>query len=334
MAVYFRYNDLSVAGICKTFSSILKVTMNEAGTIVFPNWLSSGYMQHVKLPNGFDIMFSEYDYKEDIIFAHQPEQTENFVLWIDSAEGPGQEYDIEGVVTNTTNVKQEHAYLMNSLQSVSHLRKKGSRGKSILIFLPYELFTAYFKEEEIKTRMNRLHKMPDRGLNYMVITPVEIKIIDSLFYQWNKYRNTLGMAKYVNQLLERFFIQLFQNVDEDIQKISITDAQQTDLEKLRNILEENITEERVEPDHMMKGLQTPYNELEKLFIQMYGKTVYEYFKTKKIEYAFNQLIHTNKSVADIAFEIGYANPSNFSNAFRKKYHINPQDMRTKKNISA
>jgi AraC-like DNA-binding protein len=219
---------------------------------------------------------------------------------------------------------------MNSLHSISHLRKKGTKGKSVLIFLPYKLFTAFFNEDQIKERMKRLYNMPGRGLNFTVITPVEIKIIDSLFYQWQKYRNTLGMAKYTNQLLEWFFIQLFQNVDDDIQKINITDVQQKDLEKLCRILEESVTEERIEMESISKKFQTPYSELEELFEALYSKTVFEYFKTKKIEYAFSQLMNTEKSIGDIAFEIGYANPSNFSVAFKKMYNVNPQDIRVKK----
>jgi AraC-like DNA-binding protein len=329
MAVYFRYSDLSVTGICNSFSSVLQANMNPEGTIIFPQWLSEGYMQHVKLPNGFDILFSEYNYKEDIVFIHEPEQTENFLLWIDCAEGPAQEYDIEGTVTKETTVKQQHAYLMNSLHSISRLRKKGNKGKSIFILIPGNLFSFFFTRDKIEEKMKRIHNMPDRGLNFAVITPVEERIINSVFYQWEKYRNTLGMAKYINQLLEWFFLQLFQVVEEDMNKHNITDIQVNDLLKLRSILEDSITEERINTDEVSKSFQTPFSVLEQIFSQLYSTTIFDYFKTKKLEYAFSQIISSEKTIGDIAFEIGYSNPSNFSVAFRKKYNINPQDMRVK-----
>jgi AraC-like DNA-binding protein len=332
MAVYFRYNNLSVTGVCNSFSSVLEVDVNSSGTIVFPQWLSEGYMQHVQLPSGFEILFSEYNYNEDIVFIHEPEQAENFVLWIDCAEGPAQEYDIEGVVVRETNVKQHHAYLMSSLYSISHLRRKGNKGKSILIFIPDNLFSVFFNKDEIKEKMKWLYNLPGRGLNFSVVTPIEMKKIDGVFYQWEKYRNTLGMAKYVNQLLEWFFLQLFQTVEDDMKKNRITDVQVKELEKLRSVLEESVTEERIQTDKISHLFQTPFTVLEQIFAQFYSKTIFDYFKTKKMEYAFNQLINTEKSVGDIAFEIGYANPSNFSAAFRKKYNINPQDMREKNRL--
>ncbi len=60
------------------------------------------------------------------------------------------------------------------------------------------------------------------------------------------------------------------------------------------------------------------------FKKIYGNTVYGYVLDKKMDVAREKLIAKNQKVKDIAFEIGYENPSHFIAAFKKKYGITPK----------
>lgn len=60
------------------------------------------------------------------------------------------------------------------------------------------------------------------------------------------------------------------------------------------------------------------------FKKIYGNTVYGFVLDKKLEFAREKLISSNQKVKDIAFEIGYENPSHFIAAFKKKYGITPK----------
>src|SRR5690606_32049757 len=59
------------------------------------------------------------------------------------------------------------------------------------------------------------------------------------------------------------------------------------------------------------------------FKQVYGTTVYGFVLYKKLEMALEQLEKGELQVKDIAYEIGYENPSHFISAFKKKYGITP-----------
>jgi AraC-like DNA-binding protein len=75
------------------------------------------------------------------------------------------------------------------------------------------------------------------------------------------------------------------------------------------------------------GLNT--NKLKKGFKCLYNKTIFGYLRDKKMEKAKELLLSEEKTIAQIASEIGYANPSQFSAAFKKKYGINPKELQKK-----
>jgi AraC family transcriptional activator of pyochelin receptor len=60
------------------------------------------------------------------------------------------------------------------------------------------------------------------------------------------------------------------------------------------------------------------------FKQVYGTTVYGFVLDKKLEIARENLEKGEMQVKEIAFEIGYENPSHFIAAFKKKYGITPK----------
>ena len=60
------------------------------------------------------------------------------------------------------------------------------------------------------------------------------------------------------------------------------------------------------------------------FKELYNSTIYGYLLDKKLEFALHRLEENKLKVKDIAFEIGYENPSHFISAFKKKYSLTPK----------
>lgn len=65
------------------------------------------------------------------------------------------------------------------------------------------------------------------------------------------------------------------------------------------------------------------------FKEVYNKTIYQYLFEHKMNLAQNLLLNTSYTVYEIAYQCGYDEPSHFSNAFKRKYGINPRDYRNK-----
>jgi AraC-like DNA-binding protein len=71
-----------------------------------------------------------------------------------------------------------------------------------------------------------------------------------------------------------------------------------------------------------------------LFENVYGKSLYDYFTEKKMQKAKDVLLLTDKNIAEIAYEFGFANPSNFSAAFKKYFNKSPNGYRMQYKLTA
>jgi AraC-like DNA-binding protein len=90
-------------------------------------------------------------------------------------------------------------------------------------------------------------------------------------------------------------------------------------------------------EHLLKNLESPpgLKELAKFaglneyqlkvgFKEIYGNTVYGYLLDHKLDHSRALLDSHKYQVNEVAYEIGYTNPSHFIAAFRKKFGITPK----------
>lgn len=98
------------------------------------------------------------------------------------------------------------------------------------------------------------------------------------------------------------------------------------LEAAARFLENNL-----DADHSLQKLSRRFylNEfkLKKGFKARFQNTVFGYLRQKRMEYARDILLQGEFSVLEIATQVGYANPSHFSRAFRETYGMNPGEYR-------
>jgi AraC-like DNA-binding protein len=63
------------------------------------------------------------------------------------------------------------------------------------------------------------------------------------------------------------------------------------------------------------------------FRAAFGMTVFEYLKRRRLEFAHEALIQRQVSVSEIAYQVGYENPANFTTAFRRHFGVVPSTLR-------
>lgn len=67
--------------------------------------------------------------------------------------------------------------------------------------------------------------------------------------------------------------------------------------------------------------------LKRGFKETFNSTVFEYLTGQRLELANQYLLDTEKTSAEIAYELGYATPQHFNNAFKKKFGVTPNSVR-------
>jgi AraC-like DNA-binding protein len=64
-----------------------------------------------------------------------------------------------------------------------------------------------------------------------------------------------------------------------------------------------------------------------LFKRVFGETVFDFSQRVRMEFAAKLLEATDRSITDIAFEVGYDYPSNFTTAFKRHFGVPPRSVR-------
>lgn len=67
--------------------------------------------------------------------------------------------------------------------------------------------------------------------------------------------------------------------------------------------------------------------LKKGFKETFNSTVFGYLSEHRLELARERLMNTTETASEIAFQLGYASPQHFNNAFRKKFGASPGSFR-------
>lgn len=70
-----------------------------------------------------------------------------------------------------------------------------------------------------------------------------------------------------------------------------------------------------------------YRNLQRIFKSLFGETIGVYQKRMRLENAAKLMHYSDKSITEIALEVGYADLQAFRKAFKKQYHIAPSSKR-------
>ena len=68
--------------------------------------------------------------------------------------------------------------------------------------------------------------------------------------------------------------------------------------------------------------------LKRGFKETFNNTVFGYLTEQRLQLAYQHLRDTEKTAAEISYELGYATPQHFNNAFKKKFGITPSSLRS------
>ena len=63
------------------------------------------------------------------------------------------------------------------------------------------------------------------------------------------------------------------------------------------------------------------------FKEVYGMTIYNLYQEHRMEKARELLLEGNKSVSEVAYQLGYTHLGHFTGAFKQKFNCLPKDLR-------
>lgn len=131
----------------------------------------------------------------------------------------------------------------------------------------------------------------------------------------------------VSHLLSALFIMIESERNKTVQsENAIVATQNTTLHNFLRILEENY-QRPVGVEFYAEKLFMSARNLNLICKNILQQTVTEIIETRKLTEAKNQLIHTEKNISEIGFELGYNEKAYFTNVFKKRTGQTPSEFR-------
>lgn len=102
-----------------------------------------------------------------------------------------------------------------------------------------------------------------------------------------------------------------------------------DRERILNWIQESLTDPDLSTSMIARRLDFPVRTIQDIFARM-GTTPTQYILLRRLERARSMLIdHADRSITDIAFEVGFNDSNYFSRAFRKRFDTTPSMFRAR-----
>ncbi|NLP59257.1 AraC family transcriptional regulator [Lutibacter sp. B1] len=130
----------------------------------------------------------------------------------------------------------------------------------------------------------------------------------------------------VQNLLRTLFIMIECEMQKQIQDINTHQVQNTTFIKFLQILEDNFSKSESVKFYSKKLFMSSRN-LNLICNKICQQSVSDIIETRKLIEAKNLLVGTNKTISEIAYQLGYNEKSYFSKVFKKKAGQTPSDFR-------
>ena len=190
-----------------------------------------------------------------------------------------------------------------------------------------KLFNVTVKEEVINWEEKIFGLISE---NNMKISEINLEIL----YLLKKIKNMIiirNMSEYLRfkVKIEELLIatlEMYINLEER------TNFKNTDYEIVRRakeILDRKNIAKSMKIQELCETMKITRYHLQSAFESVEGVGIFEYIQRRKMEYSRNLLLMTDKSILEIANEVGYKNPSKFSEIFQKYFGILPSKYRLK-----
>jgi AraC-like DNA-binding protein len=140
------------------------------------------------------------------------------------------------------------------------------------------------------------------------------------------YQGVIQRMYLESKALELFALQLAQWLETEEGKLKTVNLKANEIDKIYQAKEILISNHAEPPTilNLAQQVEIHHMKLKQGFKEIFGMTVFDYLYNYRMEMAQNLLLENKMNVTQVAFSIGYSNPSQFAAAFKRKFGITPK----------
>ena len=201
------------------------------------------------------------------------------------------------------------------------------------IKLPVSYFEMIMKDYFGDTEMDAYEKKLLTGISKVSITPYMEHIFHEL-KDVTQYRGGLGYLFLESKVMELLAVYLGEVLELSILVSEQVDISRTDKDAIfeaKRIIDSQLA---YAPgcDALAKKIGLSTSKFTKGFSAMFGQSVHAYIIDQRLEKAAGLLLQSELTVGQVAAAVGYAKPSNFAAAFKKKYGVIPKSYKSHRQL--
>lgn len=178
--------------------------------------------------------------------------------------------------------------------------------------------------EQISTHLDSYTEV-SRIQRWMIIVAIVIVLVllFVIYYIYKVYRKKLQKQKAV----ARGFIENKEGWAAELNHLDESDRYFMD--RFKKKILENMGNADMKMDDLGAQMLLSKVQLYRKVKAMTGKTPAELLKEMRLQRAYTLLMQTDKTIAEVSAEVGFALPGYFSSCFKKQYGVLPTDLRHK-----
>lgn len=304
-------------GVMHDFAKALGTSV-EDNTILIPKSQGDGYITFKGFGEDFRVMINNYYLKEKMVIERVTEiESDRYILFsfLDLFE-PFEKNE------NIVNQYQQPKVMVFS-ETVS----------SVVTFPPHTFFRAiniainpmYLQKLVSGTSHPIISKIVENEDEFIFETGVTTEMIgcanDLISNNIHRQLERLFYKVKCEELLCYFFNKLMERRDTPLNKIHIDDIKA--IYKIKDHLHSNLDRPpQIRELAKDAGMSEP--KLRRLFKQTFGKGVFEYYQSFRMQEAARLLKEERLTVSEVGYQIGFTNLSHFSRVFEKYMGMKPK----------
>lgn len=304
-------------------------------TIVIPAENGKGSIRKVDFEKGLHIRAWDFNLSETFNLHHIPEINAD----------PGKAFTIlyvlspDAIVLSSVALRKDirlqgsmNIILVSNNIDINFHIQPGHAVKALDITISAEWMQTQFSDAD-PLFLSFIQKMKDNSNPAVFIdngTSSEYRIASDLHqHALEGNKGSLYLKAKTLSLVSDFFSKSFNNNMQEPAETHV--LHQEKMLMVEKILEQHFEKDLPSIESIAKRAALSESTLKRHFKLMFGKSVYEYYLEKKMEYAKRLLLEKPLTVKEVAYRLGYEKTSNFIHMFKKFHTYSPGHL--KKNIA-
>jgi AraC-like DNA-binding protein len=325
--IEFQYHTHSFTGFLEQLAAHLGVTLRE-GILLFPPGVAEGYMKVITLPNGLEVLISNFRLLDDLLLVRKASAEELYAIICEELLDVAHfSIKIDEEIYEADAASKSALYLTSFLFDLSYFFSRGTYARGFRVLITREWLARYLRIDLMDEVLQLYLSLKVASVDYRPLDFDSRRIMNEIVDE----RNPEGLVtpaffqNRVLQVTETFLEWMYlevthKNIGIDISRDDIDRVMRAEALLLKDfsIPAPTIIE-------LARDVSVSTSKLKNDFKKVYNLGIYEYYQKKRMQKAM-EMLRSGKSVKEVGFDLGYINLSNFTIAFKKEFDQLPSDV--------